>query len=196
MALPKPYCVFKWSPSLVPPFFGNVFNCIHKNSFPEVILNNRLTDIAVASALKRGRKLIDCCNMCMSVIQLYFLSKTEFQTLWVGRLNNQDLSWGKIWGYHNTCCNISKCSNIILTTVTIEYEGQVTTTFTLWFKVDRIVGQRPGVDMTDILNYRQQFYEGNYDIRIIVSPNENQASIALRIAHALQRIKNSTGKLE
>ena len=50
--------------------------------------------------------------------------------------------------------------------------------------------------MTDILNYRQQFYEGNYDIRIIVSPNENQASIALRIAHALQRIKNPTGKLD
>ena len=63
----------------------------------------------------------------------------------------------------------------------------------LYFQVDRIVGQRPGVHMSDILTYRQQFYEGNYDIRIIVSPNENPGSIALRIANALEKINHPKG---
>ena len=61
------------------------------------------------------------------------------------------------------------------------------------FKVDRIVGQKPGVDMMDILQYRQQFYEGNYDIRIIVEPNEPPESITVRIVKALEEMQNPKG---
>ena len=60
------------------------------------------------------------------------------------------------------------------------------------FKVDRIVGQKPGVDMMDILQYRQQFYEGNYDIRIIVEPNESPES-TVRIVKALEEMQNPKG---
>ena len=61
------------------------------------------------------------------------------------------------------------------------------------FKVDRIVGQKPGVDMMDILQYRQQFYEGNYDIRIIVEPNEPPESITVKIVKALEEMQNPKG---
>ena len=71
---------------------NGILNCIHKNSFPEVNLNNRHAGIAAVdrfsafwlrrcnsehSAFKRSRNMIACCNVRMSVIQLYFHSKTS-----------------------------------------------------------------------------------------------------------------------
>ena len=47
--------------------------------------------------------------------------------------------------------------------------------------------------MMDILQYRQQFYEGNYDIRIIVEPNESPESITVRIVKALEEMQNTKG---
>ena len=52
-------------------------------------------------------------------------------------------------------------------------------------KVDRIVGQTENVPMADILVYRQQFYERNYDIRILCEENESPESIAEKILKSL-----------
>ena len=60
-------------------------------------------------------------------------------------------------------------------------------------QVDRIVGQNSGVDMADILQYRQQFYEGNYDIRILAETNESPRSIVMKILKALDEMQNPKG---
>ncbi|XP_070558569.1 threonine synthase-like 1 isoform X2 [Ptychodera flava] len=60
-------------------------------------------------------------------------------------------------------------------------------------KVDRIVGQRPGVSMADILKYRQQFYEKSYDIRVICAENDSLESIADKIMKALERFDDRQG---
>ncbi len=60
-------------------------------------------------------------------------------------------------------------------------------------KVDRIVGQRPGVSLTNILKYRQQFYEGNYDIRLIVEEGETAESISNRIIQSLKVYYDNPG---
>ncbi|KAJ8301244.1 hypothetical protein KUTeg_020231 [Tegillarca granosa] len=60
-------------------------------------------------------------------------------------------------------------------------------------KVNRIVGQGPGVTMSDILQYRQQFYEKSYDVRIIVEKNETQESISNKVVEVVKRTKNHKG---
>ena len=55
-------------------------------------------------------------------------------------------------------------------------------------KISRIVGQEEKVTMAEILEYRQQFYETNYDIRIICEENENPASVAKKISDYLMKL--------
>ncbi|CAH1266432.1 THNSL1 [Branchiostoma lanceolatum] len=52
-------------------------------------------------------------------------------------------------------------------------------------KVNRIVGQGAGMDMADILRYRQQFYEGQYDIRVLCGNNESAEDIARKVQEVL-----------
>eukprot|EP00058_Branchiostoma_floridae_P021190 XP_002606680.1 hypothetical protein BRAFLDRAFT_209525 [Branchiostoma floridae] len=58
-------------------------------------------------------------------------------------------------------------------------------------KVNRIVGQGPETDMADILRYRQQFYEGRYDIRVLCGNNESAEDIARKVQEVLTWHKNS-----
>lgn len=62
-------------------------------------------------------------------------------------------------------------------------------------KVNRIVGQDDGVSMETILKYRQQFYEGSYDVRILVEENESAESIANKVALAMRYYKEKPGYL-
>lgn len=48
-------------------------------------------------------------------------------------------------------------------------------------KVNRIVGQKSGASMSDILEYRQDFYERWYDLRIICEDGETQESVAQKV---------------
>ena len=50
-------------------------------------------------------------------------------------------------------------------------------------KVDRIVGQKSGASMAQILDYRQEFYERWYDVRVIVEDDESVKSIAKKVNH-------------
>ncbi|XP_063952369.1 threonine synthase-like 1 [Lytechinus pictus] len=59
-------------------------------------------------------------------------------------------------------------------------------------KVNRIVGQETGVSMTEILAYRQQFYERSYSARIVCEANEAQESIAGKIVEAIARLENNS----
>lgn len=54
-------------------------------------------------------------------------------------------------------------------------------------KVDRIVGQTEGVSMADILQYRQQFYEANYDVRVVCEEQESAESVTSKVDDALRR---------
>ncbi|XP_077979158.1 threonine synthase-like 1 [Glandiceps talaboti] len=62
-------------------------------------------------------------------------------------------------------------------------------------KVDRIVGQKPGITMEDILKYRLQFYERWYDVRVICSKNENLDSIVRKVLKAVQNNRNKSGHI-
>ena len=63
----------------------------------------------------------------------------------------------------------------------------------LLFQVDRIVGQSEGTSMEDILQYRQQFYENNYDIRIIIEENESPESIVDKVKNAVSDYQQPRG---
>ncbi len=52
-------------------------------------------------------------------------------------------------------------------------------------KISRIVGQEVGIPMQDILKYRRQFYEKNYDIRILAEEIETPNSIMDKICNAV-----------
>nr|KAG5706000.1 hypothetical protein BaRGS_028109 [Batillaria attramentaria] len=60
-------------------------------------------------------------------------------------------------------------------------------------KIDRIVGQRSGASMSDILEYRQDFYQTWYDIRIICEEDETQESIAKKVAAAVDQFTHDEG---
>lgn len=62
----------------------------------------------------------------------------------------------------------------------------------LLLQVDRIVGQSEGISMSDILKYRQRFYENYHDIRIICGDRESLESIANRTIEALSSYNRST----
>lgn len=60
-------------------------------------------------------------------------------------------------------------------------------------KVDRIVGQKLGANMADILDYRQEFYQRWYDVRVIVEDRETLDNIALKVAEAVNNFTNDGG---
>ena len=57
-------------------------------------------------------------------------------------------------------------------------------------KVNRIVGQEADVPMSEILAYRQQFYERKYDVRVICESGETQESIAGKVVEAFGRFSD------
>ncbi|KAL3853686.1 hypothetical protein ACJMK2_017209 [Sinanodonta woodiana] len=60
-------------------------------------------------------------------------------------------------------------------------------------KVSRIVGQEKGTPMEDILQYRQQFYEKFYDIRILCEEYETPESVADKVIQSLAVFKDNKG---
>ncbi|XP_072181603.1 threonine synthase-like 1 [Diadema setosum] len=60
-------------------------------------------------------------------------------------------------------------------------------------KVNRIVGQEAGVSMSEILAYRQQFYERCYDLRVTCEAKETQESIANKIIRVLDAHDHRSG---
>ncbi|XP_033647440.1 threonine synthase-like 1 isoform X1 [Asterias rubens] len=58
-------------------------------------------------------------------------------------------------------------------------------------KVDRIVGQSPGASMLDLLRFRQQFYEGVYDVRIICERFEDPEKVTEKVLLALEDYRKS-----
>ena len=54
-------------------------------------------------------------------------------------------------------------------------------------KVDRIVSQGQGKSMSEILQYRQGFYEMAYDLRVIVERGETPEQICDKVVAALRR---------
>ena len=60
-------------------------------------------------------------------------------------------------------------------------------------KVSRIVGQNDEISMSDILKYRQQFYENNYDVRVLCEASETQESIATKAISAVKSVYEDIG---
>ncbi|XP_036409512.1 threonine synthase-like 1 [Megalops cyprinoides] len=58
-------------------------------------------------------------------------------------------------------------------------------------KVDRIVGQGPGVSMRDILRYRQQFYNRWYDARVLCGSGDTAEEVAENVLRTLERYRDS-----
>ncbi|XP_031566316.1 threonine synthase-like 1 [Actinia tenebrosa] len=56
-------------------------------------------------------------------------------------------------------------------------------------KVDRIVGQNDGSTIKDILKYRKQFYETNYDIRITCEINESPERITDKVIQGVRSME-------
>ena len=62
-----------------------------------------------------------------------------------------------------------------------------------WMKVNRIVGQADGMSMDDLLDYRQQFYEGSYDLRVMCQEQEDPDKIANRVLKVVHDFDNHHG---
>lgn len=60
-------------------------------------------------------------------------------------------------------------------------------------KVNRIVGQEDGVPMSSILDYRQQFYEKSYDVRILCRENVTVDEICDKIIEKVGELKSDVG---
>jgi len=60
-------------------------------------------------------------------------------------------------------------------------------------KISRIVGQTDDMSLSDILEYRKQFYERAYDIRVICEEAETPSQIANRIASILHERTSKRG---
>ncbi|XP_007887904.2 threonine synthase-like 1 [Callorhinchus milii] len=59
-------------------------------------------------------------------------------------------------------------------------------------KVDRIVGQEPGVSMKEILQYRRPFYHQWYDVRVLCESGESAEAIAVKVLEAVKRYQDIT----
>lgn len=59
-------------------------------------------------------------------------------------------------------------------------------------KVDRIVGMQNNAKLADVLQYRQSFYEKNFDIRVLATAGETAAAIAEKVVNAVNSYKNSS----
>ncbi|XP_009868016.1 PREDICTED: threonine synthase-like 1 [Apaloderma vittatum] len=58
-------------------------------------------------------------------------------------------------------------------------------------KVDRIVGQSPGISFKDILEFRKQFYKKWYDVRILCGGDIAAEVVAEKVLDAVKRYQNS-----
>jgi len=58
-------------------------------------------------------------------------------------------------------------------------------------KVDRIVGQSPGISLKDILQFRKQFYKRWYDIRVLCGGDVAAEVVAKKVLDAVKRYQNS-----
>ncbi|NXA31918.1 THNS1 protein, partial [Eudromia elegans] len=58
-------------------------------------------------------------------------------------------------------------------------------------RVDRIVGQGPGVSLKDILQFRKQFYKRWHDIRVLCAAESTPEAIAEKVLDAVKRYQNS-----
>ncbi|OPJ81716.1 threonine synthase-like 1 [Patagioenas fasciata monilis] len=58
-------------------------------------------------------------------------------------------------------------------------------------KVDRIVGQSPGISLKDILQFRKQFYRRWYDIRVLCGGDDAAEVVAEKVLDAVKRYQNS-----
>ncbi|NXF97297.1 THNS1 protein, partial [Eubucco bourcierii] len=58
-------------------------------------------------------------------------------------------------------------------------------------KVDRIVGQSPGVSLKDILQFRKQFYKRWHDIRVLCGGDIAAEVVAEKVLDAVKRYQNS-----
>ncbi|NXH14572.1 THNS1 protein, partial [Bucco capensis] len=58
-------------------------------------------------------------------------------------------------------------------------------------KVDRIVGQSPGLSLKDILQFRKQFYRRWYDIRVLCGGDVAAEVVAEKVLDAVKRYQNS-----
>ncbi|NXD12766.1 THNS1 protein, partial [Nothocercus nigrocapillus] len=58
-------------------------------------------------------------------------------------------------------------------------------------RVDRIVGQGPGVSLKDILQFRKQFYKRWHDIRVLCAGDSTAEAIAEKVLDAVKRYQNS-----
>ncbi|NWI99765.1 THNS1 protein, partial [Crypturellus undulatus] len=58
-------------------------------------------------------------------------------------------------------------------------------------RVDRIVGQGPGVSLKDILQFRKQFYKRWHDIRVLCAGENTAEAVAEKVIDAVKRYQNS-----
>ncbi|NXA44708.1 THNS1 protein, partial [Nothocercus julius] len=58
-------------------------------------------------------------------------------------------------------------------------------------RVDRIVGQGPGVSLKDILQFRKQFYKRWHDIRVLCAGDSTAEAVAEKVLDAVKRYQNS-----
>jgi len=59
--------------------------------------------------------------------------------------------------------------------------------------VSHVVGHEVGIPMEKILSHRQQFYENNYDIRIICGAYESAGDIADKVLKAIRKCDRNEG---
>lgn len=60
-------------------------------------------------------------------------------------------------------------------------------------KVNRIVGQNEGISMNEILQYRKQFYESSYDVRVICANGDSIEEIASKVRKSLAELSIDQG---
>lgn len=51
----------------------------------------------------------------------------------------------------------------------------------------------PGTSLAEILKYRKQFYEGNYDLRVICERSETPESISSKVINSVNSLTNHNG---
>ncbi|KAL9960383.1 hypothetical protein ACROYT_G033834 [Oculina patagonica] len=60
-------------------------------------------------------------------------------------------------------------------------------------KVNRIVGQNEGISMSEILQYRKQFYESSYDVRVVCTKGDSIEEIANKTQERLKELRRDKG---
>ncbi|KAK2550901.1 Threonine synthase-like 1 [Acropora cervicornis] len=60
-------------------------------------------------------------------------------------------------------------------------------------KVNRIIGQNEGISMSEILQYRKQFYESSYDVRVSCARGDSAEEIANKTLKTLKETQDEIG---